>query len=133
MLFVTCAGGFPLCVTPLTVFLFVCSFKSQNLAPKHMYRHRNAQLARPNAGMKTASSISNMRCMHLEPPASHVRQLRANHSHSVGVWSVKTSKLSQRSHSHSKRARISSIQTRASADVFALDFDGVLVDSEPEV
>lgn len=107
--------------------------QSQNLAPEPRADRRNAQLARPNIGMRTASSVPNMRCMHLEPPASHVRQLRASHTPSIGVLSVKTSKLSQRSHSRSKRARMSNIQTRASADVFALDFDGVLVDSEPEV
>ena len=32
-----------------------------------------------------------------------------------------------------KRARTCQVQTNASADVFALDFDEVLVDSEPEV
>ena len=32
-----------------------------------------------------------------------------------------------------KRARTCRMQTNASADVFALDFDEVLVDSEPEV
>ena len=30
-------------------------------------------------------------------------------------------------------SRLSTVQTSASADVFALDFDGVLVDSEPEI
>lgn len=71
--------------------------------------------------------------MHFERPVSQVRQLRARHTHSIGLLGVTISNLSQRRQSRSKRARMSNLQTCASADVFALDFDGVLVDSEPEV
>ena len=74
-----------------------------------------------------------MRCTHFEPPASQVRQHRTCHIRSVGLLRVTTSQLSQQRQSRSKRAKMSNIQTRATADVFALDFDGVLVDSEPEV
>ena len=73
-----------------------------------------------------------MNCTCFGTPALQVRQYEARHTRS-GLLGVKTSKLSQRRRSHCKRAKITHVQTHASADVFALDFDGVLVDSEPEV
>lgn len=45
-----------------------------------------------------------------------------------------TTKPSRQTSSRCKRANRCHVQpTRATADVFALDFDGVLVDSEPEI
>ena len=81
-------------------------------------------------GMRTALSTHMMHCTHYGPLDP---QFRARHTPSFGVLGAETSKLSERRQSRCKRAKLRHIQTQASADVFALDFDGVLVDSEPEV
>ena len=73
-----------------------------------------------------------MNCMRFGPPASQACYV-ARHIRSTALLGVETSKLSRRRRSQRKRAKITQVETHASADVFALDFDGVLVDSEPEV
>ena len=93
----------------------------------------NAPLARPDIAMRTALSTHMMHCTHLGPTASHLRPYRARHTTSIGLLGAEKCKLSQRRQRQCKRAKLSHVQTHASADVFALDFDGVLVDSEPEV
>ena len=129
----------------LRITVCICQSLIPSLTPKHAWQvkelapkpsvpsARNAQLARPNTDMRTALSTQMMHCTLLGPSASQLHPYRARYTPSVCLLGAKTCKLSQRRQSQCKRAKLSHVQTHASADVFALDFDGVLVDSEPEV
>lgn len=62
------------------------------------------------------------------------RQMQLRHNRVHFLMQAQTSVLSRHGmKQHCKRPKRCHVHTFASADVFALDFDGVLVDSEPEV